>query len=359
MPTTDNLLDLQGVGQRSVSYRWELLDKDEMMMGELHPLRDEGMSPVITHDRARAVMRDISGFNLVPYEANHVNTLTDRIRPVMLMEDGTEHPLGVFLFAEASAPVHSYGKTLSSTLVDKGLILDQPLERSVTIASGTFARDGIASLLAGVGVEAIVDSSSSLVGAAMSWPPGTTRLQVITDLGAATGYMPPFFHHTGHCHVHQFINPETRDIQVSYADGKNIYASSPVESNDLLRTPNRFIVIGTDPTTDAAIVGIYDVPATAPFSFEQRGIRIVEVVDHQGIENVTAAATVVKNWALSRQIFEYISFLGPPDPRHDGHTVVEYNGVRWLENVWSLPCTPYGPMSHTLQKIYVDEEGVF
>jgi len=164
--------------------------------------------------------------------------------------------------------------------------------------------------------------------------------------------MPPFFHHTGHCHVHQFIDPETRAVQVAYEDGLNIYAASPVESSDLLRTPNRFVIIGTDPKTSGPIVGIYDVPATSPFSFFNRGIRVVQVVDQQGIETASAAATAVRNYALSRQVFEYVSFLGPPDPRHDGHTIVEFRGERWLENLWSLPCTPYGPMSHTLQKVY-------
>lgn len=351
MPITADLASLHGIGLRATSYRFDLLDNDEAVIGALHPVRDEGLTPVITHDRSRLIMRDMTNLNLAPDETAHVNPLSDRVRPWMLLEDGSEHPLGVFIFAEASAPHYSYGRTLSSSLVDKSIILDQPLDHSVSVSAGWYVRPIILALFAEVDVDVAVDSSGVTFGGPMSWAAGTSRMQVIVDLCTVAGYMPPFFHHTGVCHVHQFIDPDDHDVDVSYGEGHNIYAASPVETNDLLRTPNRVVMVGND-ANNTPVVGSYDVPAGSPFSFEVRGFRVVEVIQQQGLESNATAAAAARTYALTRHVFEHVSFSGPPDPRHDGHTVVDYLGEHWLESQWSLPLTAHGPMTHTLQKVY-------
>lgn len=353
MPQTSALLDLAGIGQRAVAYRFDLLNNQDRLIGELHPVSGEG-TPTITHDTSRAIVRDVSPLNLSPVDAAAVNPLTDRVRPVMLLEDGSEHPLGIYLFGDASTPMWSYGEALSSTLVDKGLILNQAIEKSVGVEAGADVRAVAVQLLADVGIVAVVDAPVVwAVGAPMVWPGGTLRWQVLADLATNAGWEPPWFDHLGVCRLQRLVDPEAVEPAVVY--DRNMYAESMVVTNNLLRAVNRTIAISSD-STQQAFVGIYDVPAGAPHSFYARGFRVTEVFNVQGIGSQAAVDASARTLALStgahratETYVQHLSFQGAPDPRHDGYTVVTAVGRRWMESSWSLPLTPHGPMSHMVR----------
>lgn len=350
MPTTNDLLGLRGVAERAIAYRFDLLDRDEILIGELHPDRDN--TPTITHDTSRLIQRDMSNLNLTPVERLGVNTASDRVRPNLLLEDGSEFPLGVFLFADPTRTRHSYGLPLAATLLDKGIILDQPSEHSFSVPGNRDIRIEIQTLLAMFAISSTIENTGGRTGTAMTWPPNTTWARILSDLCLVGGYFPPFFDHVGVCRVTAKIDPGNVDPVVVYSAGANIYAvAPPVENDDLLRAPNRFVMVGTD-ATQTEVFGVYDLPAGAPNSFAARGFRITEVVTQQGLASPTAAALAARVYAESRSIFDYVTFSGPPDPRHDSNTVVEYLGQRWLELSWSLTLAPVGPHSHTLRKVY-------
>jgi hypothetical protein len=362
VPTTSDLLALRGVAQRSTSYSFELVDKDERRIGDLHPMAAE-QTPTITHDSSRGVMRDMANFNLTPQDQAAVNTLTDRVRPSMLLEDGATFPLGVFLFLDASNPRYSYGSPLAASLVDKGILLDQPIEHSVSLAAGQMVRTLIVNLLADIDIASTVEGSASVLANPLSWPAGVSRLRVISDLCTAGGFLPPFFNHAGVCNVVAPANLDEltgitghafapRTPVIDYADGSNIYAASPVSTNDLLTAPNRYIVIGNDVNAQP-VVGVYDVPAGAPYSAYARGFVVAKVIDQQGIANKAAADYAAKAYGIAQQVHEYVTFAGPPDARHDGFSIVTFDGLRWLEQSWSLPLTAVGPMTHTLRRVYL------
>ena len=336
------------VGLRAASYRFKLLDQYDRPIGELHPDRTE--TPIITLQADRAIQRDMTTFNLIPQERAHVNPLSDRVAPYIILANGSESPLGVFLFSDDSQPIYSYGPTMSASLVDKGLILDQPVEHSVSVSTNSAVRDAVIELLAEVGIVGVVETGDAIVGAPMSWPAGTSRRQIILDLGVVAGYMAPYFDARGVCFVKAVIDPEEAPVDATHTEGGSVYASSIVNSNDLLRTPNRVVVLGAD-ASSAPIVGSFDIPASAPNSYFNRGFRMTEVVQQQGLSSSGQAAAAARSYAMSRTVFEYLSFTSPPDPRHDVFSVVQFNGERWLEQAWSLPCTPDGPMTHSLRRV--------
>lgn len=356
MPSTADLLDLRGVTNRSTSYRFDLLDREEVLIGTVHPHAIEA-TPTITHDTSRSAARDISSFNLDPGEAAEVDVMSDRIRPVMVLGNGDEYPLGVYLFADVVNPIFSYGEPVAATLIDKGLIIDQAMEKSVTVNRGAEVRSVILALLSDVAIDVIMDSTvaqSDPIGAPMAWPAGTTRTTVITDLCRLVSLNPPWFDHDGICRIDRVDEDiDQSEATVVYADGLNIYAASPVLTNDMLHAVNRTIAISTDSTT-AAFIGIYDVPASAPHSFYARGYRISEVINLQGIASQGAIDAAAKSYATtgSRKgtFVEHVSFSGPPDPRHNGYDVIEFRGSNWQEETWSLPLTSFGPMTHTLRR---------
>lgn len=350
--STEDLLGLVGLSARSTAYRFELLDNTEKVIGELHPARDDS-TPVITHDTTRTICRDMANLTLIPSEAAAVNPLSDRVRPWLMLANGAEFPLGVFLFADASTPRHSYGDSMVGALVDKGLILDQGIPETVGISAGADVRNLAVRLLADVGLISVVESGVQDVQAPMAWPGGTSRWQVLADLGYNVGWSPPWFDHDGVCRIERVVDPSLDDVEVTYTD--TVYAESPVGTNDLLHAVNRTIAISSDSAAQA-FVGIYDVPSSEPHSFYARGFRVVEVFNVQGIGSQAqidkAARTLALTTGAHRPVqpsVQHIVFNGPPDPRHDGYTVVEVFGLRWVEESWSLTLSPVGPMSHTLR----------
>ena len=355
MPTSADLLALRGVAQRATSYGFRLLDSDNQPIGELHPSATN--TPSITHDTSRFIQRSIENLLLPPNETRDVNTVSDRIAPYMLLEDGSAWPLGVFLFTETSRPRYSYGSRITgTTVVDQGYVIDHPVEHSVSVAQGEALRTAIIELIQEAGITQLtVESATASAGQPMSWPPGTHRSVIIQDLCIAAGFLPPYFNHDGVCVVQTIFDVEDKqiyvDTDVTYREGENIYAQSIVESDDLLRAPTRYVIIGNVPD-QAPIVGVYDVPAGAPYSEYRRGFRITAVRDQQGIATSGDAFTAARAWGINASVYEYVTFNGPPDPRHDAYTVVDFLGERWLEIGWSLPLTASGPMNHRLRKVY-------
>jgi hypothetical protein len=353
MPSLLDLLDLSTTGQRSTSYRFDLLDRYETVIGELHPDADAG-TPTITFDTSRFICRDMSNFNLTPNERGEINTLTDRVRVWMVLPDGYEFSMGVFLFADEGIPRTGWGDAMSATLVDKGMILDQPVTRSVNAPANRDVRAVLLSLIAATGVSSAIDSPSiawSALGQPVSWPAGTLRSQILSDLCAQTGYERPWFDRAGVCQVKQLIDADTEHDTILY--DRNVYSATTVFTNDLLHTPNQTVVISSD-AQDQAYVGIYNVPAGLPWSAAQRGFVIAEVHNLEGINSLTQAEAAARSIAIggrNREIFvEHATLAGPPDPRHDGHDVIEFDGFRWLEESWSLQLSAGGPMTHTMRR---------
>jgi hypothetical protein len=343
---------LDGIAARTTAYRFDLLDNAELLIGELHPARDD-LTPVLTHDTTRTIVRDIASFTLTPADAAAVNPLSDRVRPWLILSNGAEFPLGVYLFADASTPQHSYGETIVASLVDKGLILDQAIAATVGVSAGADVRSLAVSLLDEVGLVSVVESAARPVEGPMAWPGGTTRWQVLADLGYNVGWSPPWFDHDGVCRVQQTVDPLNADVEVAYTD--TVYADTAVGTNDLLHAVNRTIAISSDSVAQA-YVGIYDVPSSEPHSFYSRGFYVVEVFNVQGIGSQAAINRAARTLALTtgahrprRPSVEHMTFSGAPDPRHNGYTVVEAFGLRWVEESWTLTMAPVGPMTHVLR----------
>src|SRR5690606_15679444 len=105
--TTDDLLDLApGVGQRAASFRFDVLDRDGAVIGQVQP--DTRSVPVVENNINRAIKRDLRGLVLMPADEAAIDPVGDRIRPVMVLENGEQLAWGLFLFVDASAELYTY-----------------------------------------------------------------------------------------------------------------------------------------------------------------------------------------------------------------------------------------------------------
>lgn len=351
-PTTTELLDLApSIGQRASSFHYDLLDQTGAVIGTINP--DASATPVVENNVNRAIKRDLRSLVLAPDDAAAVNPVADRVRPKMVLQNGDELPWGVFLFVDGSEAPQSAGTWFTGALLDQSFILDQPLAQSVGYALGQSISAAISDLFAGAGiVDYFVEPGSWTVAEPIAWPAGTSRLQVMNDLAAMAGCYSVFFDNAGQGRVEAVPDLATATPAVTYLYGGNIYNGSLLMTDNLLSSPNRYIVIDSS-ALDAPIVGSYDVPAAAPHSEANRGFVVATVITANGLGTQAAAnARAAAAAAQDAADYTWVSFSSAPDPRHDTFDVIDLLGVRYREQRWSTRLEEGAVMAHDLRRVY-------
>jgi hypothetical protein len=360
-PSTDDLLDLRGVGQRIDGFEFLLLDTTGSVAGELHPSRDN--VPTVSNDSARSVRRQLSNMRLLPDEVADVDPLGSSILARMFLENGERFNLGVFLLGDRSNVRHSWGTERSVTWSDKSTLLNQPTTKSVGWGKGA----DIALAMVGIAIEVLDLSdfgdgppSDAVFGAPVAYPPGTNRLKIMEDFSRLLGWLPPFFDRDG---LLRFV--EIPDLNMDaptvpgYGPGTRIHAESIVPSDTLLDAPNQFVVVESSGRSN--IRGVYNVSDAAPHSAANRNGRIIPMVKQvQGLSSTTQANKAARALAVTerRGIFRTTAFDGTADPRHDTNDLVPFREtldesyITWLELDWTLPCIAGASHQHHLRRVY-------
>jgi hypothetical protein len=358
-PDSIALLDLD-VSQRQCTWRFNRVDQGLRDLGPLGVERFQ--APTLSVDTSRAVKRTLTGLRLLPNALNDVNVIEERLKLTMILQDGTEWTQGVFLYSDVSRFVVSAGIESSAlSLVDQLLIVDQQTDTTVSFGPGTSITSAIDTLLADLPISFEMDSSPAAINPsaeAISWPAGTSRLQIVNELATMAGFHDLFFDNDGIGQLHNMPNPELVDEQdvIHYPLGSRTYRGTVTRSTNLLKLPNRFVVVNNG-ATSTAVFGKYDVPPDAPHSFSHRGFRITEVEDQQGVatneDAFAAAQALARQWRFP---YETVEFTGSPDPRHDTYDVIDFEGDRFLELSWSMPLVEGGGMRHVIRRTYEGAE---
>lgn len=350
MPTDAELLDLVAPLRES-SFRFDVLDASLAYAGTLEVAADS--NPTVSNDTNRAIKRTLSGVKLPPAAAADVNPFADRVRPTMILSNGSEYPLGVFLFADWSRTPDTPDLGGEGGLVDQTLIVDDPLAASVTLAQGASLSDFAARLLADAGLPAVNVASSPLTaGKALTWPIGTSRLAVLKAVAELLGYYSLYFDAAGTARMVPVPELAYADADLVYAAGGRVLHSTIVESDDAMDAPNRFLVIDTGATA-TAIVGTWDVPGSAPHSYLNRGFYMTSVTEVQGLAtqaDADAAAAAIGQAAGVG--YSHLQFASALDPRHDTFQLVEFDGLVWREESWTFPMEEGSAMGHKLRRVY-------
>ena len=357
----DRLLDLEAsVGQRVSTFRYELLNGlTGIRIGDVHPLRST--IPVLVHNTQNTIMRTLTGVNFGVDDTAQMNPLTDRIRVFMMINlpDGTqeEFPLGRYMYDSFTRQTTTGGDLSQNGLFDEMFIIDQAMTSGFSCIAHEQVEDAIKRLLAPLvdaGLIRIQLAGSGIV-AGGSWPSGTSRAQVLSDLCKQGGYFQPWFDNDGIMQAILSFNPAdvlpTYDFDLSQV----VYRNTISYTNDFLDAPNQYVVVNNSGTTTSASsvgsVGIYNVPSAAPWSAQNRGFVIPKQIELQasadgsvqGIANTIAQQSIV---------FERVQLSTAPDPRHDSYDVIRWQDQQWMEISWSMQLQEGAPTLRTIRKAY-------
>lgn len=361
--STIDLLNLTNVGIRADSFVFELLDASHNLIG---PLKVSLSSPPhVRNDTTRSVFRTCTGLTILdgnalgedgivlPVDPGYVplgsiDPLRDRVRASMRLQNGDQLSMGVFMFGDDTRGQFSWGTQATPELFDETFLVDQPLDQTYGIAPGqsilTLVNELVGQCgLASVDFSAVQDAFAS---SAVSFAAGSSRNQAIIALVALLGCYPPFFDNNG-TYTTRLAPSGTSGPDHIYGSDSHVIAGTPSTTNSIYRAPNRYQVIGSDPS--GAFVGEYDLPDSAPNSYANTGRRVVTSTTMPGIPSSDVANLAAYINALTdRNSYVQASFSSTADPRHDTFETVSLYGVLLQEVSWEIVCAAGGQMDHSL-----------
>lgn len=345
LPNTPALDLNPGQGQRSCTYRFALSNGvTGERLGDINPIRGASLS----HDTTRTIKRQLHlGVGVV--DAATIDPLTARIEPFMILGDGSEWPLGRYLFTDASYQQFTSGDLGNLVLNDEMFLVDQALVAGIN-GGQQLVSIVIQQALANLPISFTMEASPYKTN--QSWSIGTGRGQVLEALSVTGDYFSPWFDNTGRLRFIRSFNPATEVPDLDFDTGYKVFQATILRSSDVLIAPNRFVIVSNSSTDqDQVVVGIADIPPSAPNSFANRGFYITEVQDLQVIDQPQAVA-IAQNLAERATVFEKVAMTTAPDPRHDSYNVIKWQDSMWLELSWSLKLVEGGDMTHVLRKGY-------
>ena len=350
-PTTDQLLDLDGVRWRADSFEFELRDQQGTVLGMLHP--DMGRPPVITNDTTAAVPRTMTNVHLPASEGADIDVIRTRLVPFMVLQNGERFQLGEFLWASDARPQRSWGQEHATTLADKMVMFNQGLP--ATLGWGPGADIGLAVLGVALGVlpldQIVIDPISAALAVGVTHPIGKARRQVLAEFMANVGFLPPFVDRLGRLNL---VNPPdmaTVDPALVYDVGGRIIDGSVSYSDDLIDAPNVFRVY--ENSGQATLVGTYSVPASAPHSVANRGYEIGVSEPASGLGTLARANAAARALATTRNVtYRWASWDSTLDPRHDTWDPVRFLGDVWMETRQTQQLRSGGVHSHLARQVF-------
>lgn len=346
------LLDLDDwVGQRTSTYRFELVDVVTGYRRQINPISD--LPPILTHDTSRTIKRQINNLLLGVEDTQAFNTITSRLEIFMELA-GVSYPLGQYM-PNGQLRVHSTAGTQSAQgFYDLGFIVDQELpEGFSSLYDGEPLYKTVQRLLSPLPITFALESSVFID--TVSWPAGARRGYIVEQLALDGDWFPPWFDHNNVMRWIRTFDSATAIPTFDFDTGNKVFRAKVTTSDNLIDAPNRFVVISNGissiGTNSSPVVGVYNVPDAAPHSAANRGFIFTKTESRQ-LYNVEQANAVARSVGQQQTLFETLNISTAPDPRHDSYDVIRWQGSNWLEISWSLPLIEGGEMTHVARRAY-------
>ncbi len=339
------------VGQRSATFRFDIVDAVTGYRRAIRPITNS--APTLRHNTLGTIKRILSGLLLGVDDTAVFNSISSRLELFMLV-GGQEFALGRYVPSDWPRFPSTGGTTSAVSFFDEGFIVDQQIVNAFgasTILS-EFVSVMLERFLANYPVQFTIEPSDFV--SLGSWGAGTRGGFIVEQLALDGDYLAPWFDNQSIMRFIRNFNPASSIPDFDFDTGNRVLRENITESDNLTNAPNRFVVIGNGAASiesGAAIVGVADVPNSAPHSIMNRGFIIPEVVTRQ-IDSGAQATAIAENLVQRQTLFEQTELYTPPDPRHDSYDVIRWQGENWLEIEWSLTCREGAPMKHTLRKTY-------
>jgi hypothetical protein len=372
-------------GSRKIDFRYELLDKNENVIGQLDNIIDAEVSM-----SALSAIKRTARFTL--RDNGEINFLSDRIRPYfrlyipprsefvrsyyylqpnfsitldklqLLPETGgwIEFPLGIFLLASPTRKDERNQVYREVEAYDGLLILrDDKFDTRYTVTAGTNYRQAVIDILASAGItKHNIEQTDKVLPVDKEFEPGTEKLEAINALLQAINYTPIHVDVYGYFTSMTYRSPSIRAAEYTYKDDElSIIYPGMEEELDLFNVPNKWVVVCSN--AEQSLVSSYtNSNPNSPTSTVNRGRTIVDYREVTDIADQQSLDAYVQRIAFeASQVYGKLTFETAINPLHDYMDVlqIEYSPLgisgKYSETGWTMPLKAGARMKHEVRKV--------
>jgi hypothetical protein len=355
-PRTTTEVTLDGaayVGQRSDTWRFDIVDVVTGYRRAINPIMSG--SAGIRHDTRATIKRTITGLTLTAEDTAVFNSLSSRLEPFMIVK-GEEFQVGRYVPSDWARFPQTRGTTSSASFYDEGFIVDQQITNAfgANNPNGETVFSMISRFVAKYPITSYIEppAPNEIFTSLASWSAGTRGGFILDQLALDGNYLAPWFDNTSVLQFRRAVDPAGELPSFDFDDGYSVVRDSIVESDNLIDAPNRFVVIGNaSAALENPVVGVADVPSSAPHSIANRGFVVPDVSSRQ-VQSQGQASAIALNLVRNQTLVEQADLSTLPDPRHDSYDIIRWREEKWVEVAWTLPFNVTSLMGHTLRKVY-------
>lgn len=338
---------------RTVSYRYELLDKND------RPIGDVTASGSISFDSASAIKRVAS---LSVKEEKEVDYLSDRIKPYMRLKVAgkmLEFPLGVFLMSSPSRRADAVTISKKVECYDKTQILsDDKFDTRHLIRAGENYINAAASIIASAGITNYrLDACTLTLRTDIEFALGTSKLSAINQLLKAINYNELWADSYGCIRATQYQPPEGKKIDIYYVPGKeSIVIPGGEELLDTFQAPNKIVRYLENAESECLKAIVTNSDPASKLSTVSRGRVIVDTAPVNDIADQATLEAYTQRVAAEKKIYQQVVFQSAVMPHHEFLDCLYLKnkelGVtgKFIETAWSINMSVGSTMTHTCRK---------
>jgi hypothetical protein len=383
--TSDQVKQALHSSNRTISFRYELLDASNQYVRTLSGIQDAS----ITQNTESEIQRT-ARFTLL--DDGSVNFLSQRIKPYArlwippgrifgryntflspqypaefevqekpITGGWVEFPLGVFLLSTPSRRARETGGVIREVeAYDQLQVLkDDRVTGRYLIVVGTPYIGAIKTLLDGAGiVSQNLTTSTKTLPVDREWDMGTPKLTIIGELLKALNYDPLFFDEEGVAIARPYVSSDQRASEYTYADDdKSVLFPDVEETVDLFNVPNQFVLTVSQPDRPA-LRSIYtnNNPAS-PTSTVSRGRTIVDPRQVDAVDQATLDSLAQTAAFKASQVYQTVSMGTGIMPQHSHNDVLSLQfsslgiNAKYEEIGWSMQLKAGARMEHTIRRV--------
>lgn len=339
---------------RTVSYEYELLDKDDVVLGKITATGSIDYN-------AEAAIKRAASLNI--REEREIDFLSERVKPYMCLKTskGTARfPLGVFLM---SSPSRRAGVGIVSRAVecyDKTQILsDDKFDTEYYIQKGTNYISAVGAILSSANIKKFSLFPTTLETAEdIQFEVGTSKLEAINSLLNAINYNKIYVDSVGEFKAEPYRFPEDREATASYVTNKkSIVCAGAEEQLDTFSVPNKIVrYLETADRSVELVASAVNNDPNSRLSIINRGRTITDVAPVYDVPNQETLDAYVQRLMAESKLYQKVIFNSANMPMHEDldclyliNKDLDISG-KYIETAWHMELKVGGTMKHICKK---------
>lgn len=348
---------------REIDFKYRVL-RNNAVFGELHASPDGGAA-VLRMDDSAEIKTSLSG-TFFPDVTNadgetvEADWLKDEIQPVLIV-DGAEHDLGVFMPATVTPWTVQAAKTLRIEAYDRcWRVRDTYTTSRVYFAASTPYRTAIDSLLSLAGVTLVYATPTAAVLAEdREWEIGVSALQIVNELLREINYNELWFDASGAAILEPASTPTVGNIEHTFDadDVESLIVPQVSRETDVYSAPNVFLCLCSNPDKSAVMSATAkNTNPQSPLSIPRRGREIVSVTQLNNVadqDTLQAYADRLRNESMIGGETIRIQTALIPGFGVADVVALHYEDIAALciERAYTMELRVGGTMSHELERV--------